>query len=217
MLYNYSQPSCPLDEEDLFDIQEALISAVAKWKSIGTGLGIKRGKLDEIEARHSGDPSECLAEMLTTWLRRSYDVKRFGEPTWRKLTQIVSKSAAGNNPALALTIANKHLTACKYFNLQLKNKCIIYLVQLPVLLHDIIDMHTTISYMQLIVHHLKAIHKKHIYLMEVHAWQIQICMHLYLQIYIFVLPRSQFHEASCNTAKAATGATKQRQHAESAN
>ena len=111
MLYIYTQPSCPLDEEDLFDILEALISAVTKWKSIGTGLGIKRGMLDEIEAAHSGDPSECLAEMLTTWLRRSYNVKRFGEPTWKKLMQTVSDSAAGNNPALALTIAKKHLSA----------------------------------------------------------------------------------------------------------
>jgi len=86
---------------------------VARWKSIGTGLGIKRGRLDEIEARHSGDPSECLAEMLTTWLRRSYSVKRFGEPTWQKITQIVSDPAAGNNPALALTIAKKHLSTRK--------------------------------------------------------------------------------------------------------
>ena len=109
-----------IEEEDLFDIQKALNSVVAKWKSIGTGLGIKRGKLDEIEKAHPGDPSECLAEMLSTWLRKTYNVKRFGEPTWKNLTQIVADSMAGNNPALALTIAKNHLSACKYPNFQFK-------------------------------------------------------------------------------------------------
>lgn len=100
-----------LDEDDLFDAQNALIPAVAKWKAIGTGLGITRGKLDEIETAHPGDPSECLAETLTTWLRKGYNVKRFGEPTWEKLVQVVSNPAAGSNPALALTVARNH--ACK--------------------------------------------------------------------------------------------------------
>ena len=92
---------------------------MAKWKSIGIGLGIKLGRLDEMEAARSGDPSKCLAEMLTTRLRRSYNVKRFGEPTWKKLTQTVSDSAAGNNPALALTIAKKHLSARTYIPVNL--------------------------------------------------------------------------------------------------
>ena len=87
---------------------------MAKWKAIGTGLGIKRGRLDEIETAHPGDLSECLAETLTTWLRKGYNVKRFGEPTWQKLVQAVSDPAAGNNPALALTIAKKHSDECKY-------------------------------------------------------------------------------------------------------
>ena len=107
----------PTDEDDLFDLRKALISVVAKWKSIGIGLGIKSGKLDEIEAANLGDPSWCLTKVLTAWLRRSYNVKRFGEPTWQKLTQIVSDPAAANNPALALTIAKNHQTACKYLNL----------------------------------------------------------------------------------------------------
>ena len=103
----------PTDEDDLFDLKKALISVVAKWKSIGIGLGIKQGKLDEIEAANPGDPSDCLTKVLSTWLSRSYTVKRFGEPTWQKLTQIVLDSAAGNNPALALTIAKEHLSARK--------------------------------------------------------------------------------------------------------
>jgi len=103
-----------IDEEDLFDIKKALISVVAKWEPIGIGLGIKQGTLDEIEKGHPGDPSECLVKMLVTWLRRSYNVKRFGEPTWQKLLQIVSDPAAGNNPALVLTVAKKHLSTCKY-------------------------------------------------------------------------------------------------------
>ena len=105
-----------VDEEDLFDIKKALISVAAKWEDIGIGLGIKQGMLDEIEKAHPGGPSECFGKVLITWLRRSYNVKRFGEPTWQKLLQIVSDPAAGNNPALALRIAKNHLSGRKYDN-----------------------------------------------------------------------------------------------------
>ena len=145
-----------IDEDDLYDAQKALIPAVAKWKAIGTGLGIKRGRLDEIEAAHLGEPSECLAETLTTWLRKGYNVKRFGEPTWEKLVQVVSDPAAGSNPALALTVANKYLSVCKFYvrgSTQLQNRTFC--------------LHSQFSLTQLVLHHLKAETKGQINLMKV--------------------------------------------------
>ena len=143
-----------IDEDDLFDAQKALIPTVAKWKAIGTGLGIKRGRLDEIETAHPGDPSECLAETLTTWLRKGYNVKRFGEPTWQKLVQAVSDPAAGNNPALAMTIAKNY--ACKY-------NC----NRIHVVTQYYFTYAVNFMYIQLILHHFNPENKGQISLMEV--------------------------------------------------
>ena len=49
-----------------------------------------------------------MSEVLKNWLRRNYNVERFGEPTWRAVVEVVAHSAAGDNCALALSIARKH-------------------------------------------------------------------------------------------------------------
>ena len=46
--------------------------------------------------------------VLTCWLRKNYDVELFGEPTWRTLVKVVARPVAGNNCALALSIAGRH-------------------------------------------------------------------------------------------------------------
>ena len=48
--------------------------------------------------------------MVTEWLKRNYDVKKFGEPTWQKLVEAVSHPAGGANTALAEEIARRHKT-----------------------------------------------------------------------------------------------------------
>ena len=81
----------------------------SSWKAIGTGLRIEPGRLDTIQESNFGKPRECLSEMLTCWLKRNYNVKRFGEPTWRAVVKVVAHPAAGENCALALSIAKQHL------------------------------------------------------------------------------------------------------------
>ena len=89
-------------------MKSALIPVAAKWKDIGTALRLKAGDLDAIEAAHPGNPQACLSEGVTHWLRRNYNSKRFGPPTWRKLVEVVADPAAGGNPALAREIALEH-------------------------------------------------------------------------------------------------------------
>ncbi len=95
-------------EDDLFDVIEELTPITAKWKSIGTGLRLKRGKRDEIGAAHPGKPSQCLSDVVSSWLNKEYDWKRFGEPTWRRVVEVVEYSAAGGSPAIAISIAERH-------------------------------------------------------------------------------------------------------------
>ena len=47
-------------------------------------------------------------EVLTQWLKKTYNVKRFGEPSWKLLVKAVSDQAGGNDRALAEKIAQNH-------------------------------------------------------------------------------------------------------------
>ena len=92
-------------EDDLTDTIRELSDVAASWRNIGTQLGIRHNRLEAIQ----GDkPLDCLRQMLATWLQKNYNVERFGEPTWAKLVEVVSHSAGGGNPSLAMEIAKKH-------------------------------------------------------------------------------------------------------------
>ena len=94
-----------IGEEDLCDIVKELTCVAARWRNIGILLGIRASDLDAIR----GDrPIDCLLAMLLIWLRKSYNVKRFGEPTWLKLVEVVSNKAGGENTSLAEDIARRY-------------------------------------------------------------------------------------------------------------
>ena len=52
---------------------------------------------------------EAFVEVLLVWLTQNYDVERFGPPTWWRLVEVVDSVDGGNDHALALAIASKHL------------------------------------------------------------------------------------------------------------
>ena len=52
--------------------------------------------------------------MLAKWLRKEYNVEKFGEPNWQWIVKTVANSADGSDPALALIIAKKHSLTGKY-------------------------------------------------------------------------------------------------------
>ena len=81
---------------------------VRSWKDIGIGLGIGYERLGTIQTDNPGNSRACLSEMLTCWLQRSYNVERFGEPTWQAVVKVVAHPAAGDNCALAQNIAKQH-------------------------------------------------------------------------------------------------------------
>ena len=95
-------------DEDRFDILKEIMPVASNWKAIGTGLRIDSGHLDTIQESNSGKPKECLSDMLTCWLKRNYNVERFGVPTWQTVVKVVADPAAGDNCALALSIAKQH-------------------------------------------------------------------------------------------------------------
>jgi len=99
------------DEDDLIDTIKVLTDVAAKWRNIGIFLRIRPSQLETIQVQ-GYTPMESMREMLITWLQRNYNVERFGEPTWKKLVEVVSHSAGGGNPSLAMEIARRHQGTC---------------------------------------------------------------------------------------------------------
>ena len=90
------------------DVKRALTPLNARWKDIGIGMRLKSGQLNKLE-----NPDECLSNVIENWLKRNYNVKKFGPPTWRWLVEIVADPAGGNDRALAGKIATDHPTEIK--------------------------------------------------------------------------------------------------------
>lgn len=68
-----------------------------KADKLGIGLGLPAG---------SYEPT--LNAVIEAWLNQSYDVKRHGLPSYRRLVKVVASRVGGSNPALAKKIAGKH-------------------------------------------------------------------------------------------------------------
>jgi len=108
-VYNVSVINLPSDlSDDIFDVKNELITVAARWRDVGIALHLKFDTLDNIENRCINEPHRCLELMVTEWLKRNYNLKRFGEPTWQKLVDVVNSPAGGANRALAIDIARRH-------------------------------------------------------------------------------------------------------------
>ena len=97
-----------LDIDDLFDVQSELNPIAANWKNIGLALRLKPDLLETIEAAKTGNPPACLSVTIKEWLKRNYNVRKFGEPSWQHLVEAVNHPAGGANVALATKIAKNH-------------------------------------------------------------------------------------------------------------
>jgi hypothetical protein len=102
-------PDSRQEELDLFQVTTKLITVAEKWRSIGLALGLKECQLTAIHSQSSNlDVSDYLREMLSRWLlKKAYDVKKHGEPSWLKLSEAVRHPAGGNSPSVADSLYNK--------------------------------------------------------------------------------------------------------------
>ena len=79
----------------------------SKWKGIGKALRLRPCVLESIEADYR-DVKNCMDKVLTKWLNKSYNVSRFGPPSWKLLVAAVAHPNGGDNHALAERIAQKY-------------------------------------------------------------------------------------------------------------
>ena len=76
---------------------------------LGKELGLPPGELESIKTMYNQLIDQAIDQVLLVWLKQRYDVQRHGHPTWRRLVEAVDSPNGGNNPALAIDIANRHL------------------------------------------------------------------------------------------------------------
>lgn len=70
-------------------------------------MRIKVGDLDAVKA-DKPTPEAGLTAVLKLFLKKVYNVRKFGEPTWRRLVQAVQDPNGGDNPSLAEAISKEH-------------------------------------------------------------------------------------------------------------
>ena len=93
--------------DDIDDVWSKVKSLSSRWFFFGSSLHLSPDTLQSIEANNGSNCERCLYQALTHWLKKDYNYKRFGHPSYRKLC--VSVSNGGQNKALAEEIANEHL------------------------------------------------------------------------------------------------------------
>ena len=54
------------------------------------------------------DFAVALNQIITNWLQRNYNTKKYGLPTWKMLVEAVRAPNGGNNAILADKIARLH-------------------------------------------------------------------------------------------------------------
>ena len=84
------------------------VSIQSRYYLFGIELGLPLREMEAIQKAFQLDIAQAFTTVLIRWLRHSYDVKRYGPPTWRRLVEAVDSPAGGNNHALAKTIAENH-------------------------------------------------------------------------------------------------------------
>ena len=92
----------------MVSVYREVLDLAVNWMDVGLVLGIRHTYLTEIRSTYCESPRKCLKETLAQWLKRAYDVGRNGLPTWKKMVEVTADPIAGDNPALARTLARNH-------------------------------------------------------------------------------------------------------------
>ena len=64
-------------------------SLAADWEKLSGYLGLFKRDIDKIKRDHPNDNCICWNEALSEWIKRNYNVKKFGIPSWRTLLKAV--------------------------------------------------------------------------------------------------------------------------------
>ena len=94
---------------------EEVLDIKSMYFDLGQSLRLRNDDLEAIRKKYpSHDTKQALNDVLLLWLKKQYNVKKFGPPTWRMLVEAVKKKCGGNDLKLAKQIASNHAAAGSY-------------------------------------------------------------------------------------------------------
>ena len=73
------------------------------WKKIGIFLGLDYNTLQTFDRE-----DQPLQTIVKKWLKKKYDVEKFGHPSWKKLVEAIGSKAGASDSAHALAVAKLH-------------------------------------------------------------------------------------------------------------
>ena len=99
--------SSHLDEDDQAEVEEALQCLHSRWREVGIQLHIRNYDVENVYAQHM-EPARAMGTIVALFLRRNYNVAKFGPPTWKAIVEAVEKPSGGANVAQAERINNEY-------------------------------------------------------------------------------------------------------------
>ena len=89
---------------------EEVLDIKSMWFALGRSLRLRNDDIGAIPKDYPNESGheQALNDVLLLWLKKEYNVERFGPPTWRMLVEAVNKRSGGNNYELAKKIALNH-------------------------------------------------------------------------------------------------------------
>ena len=70
--------------DDLVNVKKVLKNVI-DWQSLGLELGLLYPTLKRIKKEQHGDISDCMMEMISSWLQQQDNVSQNGLPSWAVL------------------------------------------------------------------------------------------------------------------------------------
>ena len=114
-----------LSVDDLADVQRKLFAVRTEWYNLGLELGQRVPTLDSIDAKCSGDPSQCFRQVLAEWLKGVNPpptwqamVKALKSPTVEqyRLAEHIQTELSPQPPSASAQPHPKLLGLCDHFN-----------------------------------------------------------------------------------------------------
>ena len=77
-----------LDTNDYNEVALACQSVSARWRDLGTRLGLLPHTMNNMESTHNGNVERCLPAVIEKWLQRPVgEVLKSALPTWKNLCE----------------------------------------------------------------------------------------------------------------------------------
>ena len=66
-------------------------SLAARWEQVSGFLGLRPSLIANIRGNHTNNNTGCWNDALFHWITQNYNIRKFGEPSWKSLLKAIFK------------------------------------------------------------------------------------------------------------------------------